>query len=106
VASVDRPRSAVHLTAGAVSATEEWRDLRFPSGSGARPATPGKDGADRDAMTAFRVGRVAVPDTTEPFAQPAVVARSRSPARVLRFGLAGVAVASAVVGWVLFDSLS
>ena len=34
--------------------------------------------------------------------QPAVVARSRSAALALRFGLAGVAVASGLVGWVLF----
>ena len=77
--------------------------LRFPSGS--EPSrTPGKDGSDRDAMTAFRLGRVAVPRATEPsLAQPAVVARSRSPALALRLGLAGVAVASAVVRLVLFD---
>jgi signal transduction histidine kinase len=54
-------------------------------------------------MTAARLGRVAAPQATEPaLAKPAVVARSRSPALALRFGLAGVAVASAVVGWVLF----
>ena len=65
--------------------------------------TPGKDRSERDAMTASRLGRVAVPETTGlPLAQPVVVARSRSPALALRFGLAGVAVASAVVGWVLF----
>jgi hypothetical protein len=74
--------------------------LRFPSGSGARPGTPGKDGSDRDAMTTARLGRVDVPETTTlPLAQPAVVARSRS---ALRLALAGVAVTSAVVGWVLF----
>ena len=54
-------------------------------------------------MTPSRLGRVGVPEATElPLAQPVVVARSRSPALALRLGLAGVAVASAVVGWVLF----
>ena len=54
-------------------------------------------------MTEARLGRVGVADTTAlPLAQPAVVARSRSPALSLRLALAGVAVASAVVGWVLF----
>jgi hypothetical protein len=76
----------------------------IPDEPGSHPVTPGKDGSDRDAMTAFRLGRVAVPRATEPsLAQPAVVARSRSPALALRLGLAGVAVASAVVGLVLFD---
>ena len=65
--------------------------------------TPGKDRSQRDAMTATRLGRVGVPKTTElPLAQPVVVARSRSPGLALRVGLAGVAVVSAVVGWVLF----
>jgi signal transduction histidine kinase len=53
-------------------------------------------------MTAARLGRVAVGATEPAPAKPAVVARSRAPALALRFGLAGVAVASAVVGWVLF----
>jgi two-component system NarL family sensor kinase len=65
--------------------------------------TPGKDGSDRDAMTATRLGRVGAPKATRLFHdQPVVVDRSRSPAFALRFGLAGVAVASAIVGWVLF----
>jgi hypothetical protein len=65
--------------------------------------TPGKDGSDRDAMTAARLGRISVPEVIEPpLAQPAVVARSRSAALALRFGLPAVAVTSAIVGWVLF----
>jgi hypothetical protein len=65
--------------------------------------TPGKDGYDCDVMTAARLGRVAVPGATEPLlAKPAVGARARSPALALRLGLAVLAVASAVVGWVLF----
>jgi hypothetical protein len=65
--------------------------------------TPGKDGSDRDAMTAARLGRISVPEVIEPpLAQPAVVARSRSAALALRFGLPALAVASAIVGWVLF----
>jgi hypothetical protein len=66
--------------------------------------TPGKDGSDRDAMTAARLGRVSVPEATglPPAAQSAVVNKSRSPALALRVGLAGVAVAAAAVGWVLF----
>jgi signal transduction histidine kinase len=65
--------------------------------------TPGKDGSDRDAMTAARLGRISVPEVIEPpLAQPVVVARSRSAALALRFGLPAVAVASAIVGWVLF----
>jgi signal transduction histidine kinase len=55
-------------------------------------------------MTATRLGRVGVPEATAPpIAQPVVVARSRSPALALRLGLAAVAVASGVVGWVLFE---
>ena len=65
--------------------------------------TPGKDGFKRDVMTAARLGRVALPGATEPpLAEPVVAARSRSPALALRLGIAGVAVASAVVGLVLF----
>jgi signal transduction histidine kinase len=65
--------------------------------------TPGKDGCERDVMTAARLGRVAVPGATEPpVAKPAVVAQSGAPALALRFGLAGVAVVSGLVGWVLF----
>jgi hypothetical protein len=40
--------------------------------------------------------------TGPPIAEPVVGARSRPPALALRLGIAGVAVASAVVGWVLF----
>jgi CheY-like chemotaxis protein len=67
--------------------------------------TPGKDGSERDTMTAAKLGRVGVPEATglAPAARPVVVATSRSPAPALRLGLAGVAVASAVVGLVLFD---
>lgn len=54
-------------------------------------------------MTASKLDQVGVPGATDlPLARPVVVARSRSPALALRFGLAVVAVASAVVGWVLF----
>jgi signal transduction histidine kinase len=55
-------------------------------------------------MTATRLGPVRAPGTTElqNAAKPVVVAKPRSPALALRFGLAGIAVASAVVGWVLF----
>ncbi len=66
--------------------------------------TPGKDGPERDAMTATKLGGVSLPGATEPpLAKPAVVARWRAPALGLRLALAGVALASAVVGWVLFD---
>jgi hypothetical protein len=65
--------------------------------------TPGNVGAERDAMTATRLGRLSVPQSTElPLDQPVIVASSRSPRLGLRFGIAGLAVASAVVGWVLF----
>jgi two-component system, NarL family, sensor kinase len=66
--------------------------------------TPGKDGSERDTMTAAKLGRVGVPEAAglQLDAQPVVVARSRSPSLALRLGIAGVAVASAVVGWVLF----
>jgi signal transduction histidine kinase len=67
--------------------------------------TPGKDGSERESMTAAKLGRVGVPEATglASAAQPVVVAKSRFPAPALRLGLAGVAVASAVVGLVLFD---
>ena len=66
--------------------------------------TPGNEGSEREAMTATRLGPVRAPEATGlPLDQPVVVARSRSPALVLRFGIAGVAVASAIVGWVLFS---
>ena len=66
--------------------------------------TPGKNGSEREAMTAAKLGRVGVPEATGLVlpAQPVVVAKSRFTALALRFGLPGVAVASAVVGWVLF----
>jgi signal transduction histidine kinase len=55
-------------------------------------------------MTAARLGRVAVPEVTEPtLDKPVIVARSRSRALALRLGIAGMAVASGVVGWVLFE---
>jgi hypothetical protein len=55
-------------------------------------------------MTATKLGGVSLPGATEPpLAKPAVVARWRAPALGLRLALAGVALASAVVGWVLFD---
>ncbi len=66
--------------------------------------TPGKEKSDRDAMTASKLDQGGLPGATElPLAQPVVVARSRSPALSLRLALAGVAVAAAVVGWVLFE---
>jgi hypothetical protein len=78
--------------------------LRFPSAPDARPVMPGKDGAQRDAMTASRLGRVGVQGSGLALpAAPVIVARTRSPALAPRLGLAGVAVASAVVGLVLFD---
>ena len=50
-------------------------------------------------MTASKLDQVGVPGAPElPLAQPVVVAKSRSPALAVRIGLAGVAVASAVVG--------
>ena len=65
--------------------------------------TPGNEGSHRDVMTAARLGPVGAPAATAlPLEQPSVIARSRSPAPALRFALAGVAVASAIVGWVLF----
>jgi hypothetical protein len=65
--------------------------------------TPGNEGSERSAMTATRLGRLGAPEATGlPLDQPLVVARSRSPALAVRFGLAGVAVTSAIVGWVLF----
>ena len=66
--------------------------------------TPGKDGSERDAMTAARLGRAGAQRTGLLLAaEPVVVARSRPPALALRLGLAGAAVAAAVVGVVLFD---
>jgi signal transduction histidine kinase len=54
-------------------------------------------------MTATKLGRVDAPQATRlSLDQPLVVAKSRSLALAVRFGLAGVAVASAIVGWVLF----
>ena len=54
-------------------------------------------------MTASRLHGVEVPAAAgRPLVSPTVDARSRSPALALRFGLAGVAVASGLVGWVLF----
>jgi signal transduction histidine kinase len=65
--------------------------------------TPGKEESDRDAMTAPRLHGVEVPAVAgRPLVSPTVDARARSPALALRFGLPGVAVASAIVGWVLF----
>jgi signal transduction histidine kinase len=56
-------------------------------------------------MTATRLGPVRAPGTTEPptAGQPVVVAKPRSPLLALRLGLAGIAAASAVIGWVLFS---
>jgi two-component system NarL family sensor kinase len=64
--------------------------------------TPGNERSERDVMTATR--RAAVPEAAPlPGAsQPVVVARWRSPALLWRFGVVGVAVASGLVGWVLF----
>ncbi|HET9301845.1 MAG TPA: hypothetical protein VFO20_03625, partial [Propionibacteriaceae bacterium] len=55
-------------------------------------------------MTAAKLGRVGVPEATglQLDAKPVVVARTRSPSLTLRLGIVGVAVTSAVVGWVLF----
>jgi hypothetical protein len=65
--------------------------------------TPGNEGSERDAMTATKLGRVDAPEAAGlSLDEPSVVSRSRSPALAVRFGLAGVAVASAIVGWVLF----
>ena len=65
--------------------------------------TPGNEGSERDAMTATRLDWAGLPEATRlSLDQPLVVARSRSSALVVRFGLAGVAMASAIVGWVLF----
>ena len=65
--------------------------------------TPGNEGSERDAMTATRLDWAGLPEATRlSFDQPLVVARSRSSALVVRFGLAGVAIVSAIVGWVLF----
>ena len=65
--------------------------------------TPGNEGSERDAMTATRVGPVSAPGATAfSLEQPSVVAKSHSSTFALRFGVAGLAVASAVVGWVLF----
>jgi signal transduction histidine kinase len=54
-------------------------------------------------MTATRLGRVDAPEaTSRTLDQPLAVTKSRSLPLGVRFGLAGVAVASAIVGWVLF----
>ena len=54
-------------------------------------------------MTAARLGSVSAPgDIGLPLDQPSVVASSWSLPVAVRFGLAGLAVASAIVGWVLF----
>jgi hypothetical protein len=79
------------------------RKIRFPCGPVALPVTPGKDGSERSVMTAARLGPVRAPGaTTLSLEPPSTAAKSRSTQLALRFGLAGVAVASAVVGWVLF----
>ena len=65
--------------------------------------TPGNERSEGDVMTATR--RAAVPEAAPlPLASRPVVAvaRTRPAALALRFGLAGVAVASGLVGWVLF----
>jgi two-component system NarL family sensor kinase len=55
-------------------------------------------------MTATRAAPVAVPKATAFRSdEPVKLASYQPPARVLRFGVAGVAVASAIVGWVLFS---
>jgi hypothetical protein len=55
-------------------------------------------------MTAARLGRVGVQGAGLALpAEPVIVARSRSPAPAVLLGIAGVAVASAIVGFVLFD---
>jgi signal transduction histidine kinase len=55
-------------------------------------------------MTATRLGRAGVPEAAAvPITQPVAITKSRSPALAVRLGLAGVAVASAVVGLILFD---
>jgi signal transduction histidine kinase len=65
--------------------------------------TPGNEGSELDAMTATKLGQVDAPEAAVlSLDEPSVVSRSRSPALAVRFGLAGVAVASAIVGWVLF----
>ena len=53
-------------------------------------------------MTATRRAAVTEAAPLPLASQPVVVARSRSPALVWRFGVAAVAVASGLVGWVLF----
>jgi two-component system NarL family sensor kinase len=54
-------------------------------------------------MTASKLNVVGMPGaTTLAIAEPVAVAKSRSLALALRFGITGVAVASAVVGWLLF----
>jgi two-component system, NarL family, sensor kinase len=65
--------------------------------------TPGNKGSERDTMTATRLGPVGTPETAGPQVdRPVVVARSSWPARVVRFGIPVAAVASALVGLVLF----
>jgi hypothetical protein len=65
--------------------------------------TPGNEGSERDTMTATRLGPVGTPGTAGPQVdRPVVVARSSWPARVVRFGTPVAAVASALVGLVLF----
>src|SRR6476646_2451867 len=57
-------------------------------------------------MTATRLGRVGTPEATGlALDQSLVIARSSSPRLVLRFGLAGLAVAVAIAGWVLFRDI-
>jgi signal transduction histidine kinase len=67
--------------------------------------TPGKDRSERDTMTAAKVGQIGVPEASglPLVTQPVVVSSSRSPSLALRLGIAGVAVASGIVGWVLFE---
>ena len=52
-------------------------------------------------MTATRLGGVGTQEETGPVDRPAVVARSRWPERAVRLGTPVLAVAAAVVGWVL-----
>ena len=46
------------------------RRSRFPSESGSRPVTPGKERSDREAMTAFKLDRVALPGLHRAFHSP------------------------------------
>ena len=66
--------------------------------------TPGNERSERDVMTATRKNGMLIRRAAPPPARFPARGRRKNPSPALarRFGLAGVAVASGLVGWVLF----